>query len=394
MRKTSIMKTTVKLFFLLIVLAFACASPQKLVQKGEYDKAIHKLVHKLIAKPDNLKHIATLQHAMRVVNEQNLDSIRFLRQSGQPDIWYAIYQNYYHLKLREDLIKTLPGRVLEKIDFKYTDYGENIKNAKTKASAYYYAHAEKLLETGNKSNARVAYGELMKITKMFDDYKDTEELIRKALVLGTDYILYTVNNRTSSVIPASLMFQLKNLNLMDLDKKFLNFNTEPVPGRTYDYNIVLTLTNVDVSPERVKENHFTETKKIIEKYIDKKDKEGNIVKDENGDPVKVPVYKEVKCDITEVVKTKSVRLMGFVDFRNNHTQQIVNSTPVSAESVFNNISAYAHGDLRACSKKTLALLDQPKLPFPPTSDMLSDAGEKLKKVIKHVLWHDEDYLEN
>lgn len=385
------MKNLVRLFILFLI-AYACASPQKLVQKGEYDKAIHKLVKKLIKKPDNQKDINTLKHAMRVANEQNLDSIKFMRQSGQPDIWYSVYKNYYHLKLREDLIKTLPTSVLDKIGFKYTDYGENIKNAKTKAAAYFYAHAEKLLETGNKDDARTAYYELVKISDMFDDYKDTEELMRKALVLGTDYILYKVKNRSASVIPNTLLFQLRNLDLLDLDKKFVNFNTKEVPGRNYDYNVVLTLTNVDVAPERVKENHYTESKKIVEKYIDKTDKDGNVIKDDNGDPVKVPVYKEVTCDITEIIKTKSVRLKGFVDFVNNHTGQVTNSTPVSAESLFKNVSAYAHGDLRACSKKTLALLDQPKLPFPPTSDMLNDAGEKLKEVVKHVLWHDEDFL--
>ncbi len=377
---------------LILLLLFGCASPKRLIKKGEYDHAIKVLVKKLISKPDNQKYIQQLDHAYRVANQINLDSIAYLRQTGQPDIWYSIYNNYLYLKNREDLVKTVPAPVLKKIGFKYIDYNTELINAKKKAAAYLYAHAKKLMDEGGKSNARKAYSDLWKITTMYDDYKDTDALMRKALVLGTDYILFRVINHTAKIIPQSMLANIQNINLLELDQKFVDFNTRPVAGRNYDYNINLILNDIGVTPEQVKEKKYTESRKIVEGYKDKVGSNGEIVKDSSGKVVKVPVYKTIECKITVIEKHKSAKITGMVDFVNNNTGQIMNSTPVSAESVFHNVSAYAKGDLKACSEQTLKLLDQPKLQFPSDSDMMYDASNKLKETIKQVIWRDESLM--
>ncbi|MCF8235979.1 MAG: hypothetical protein K9G67_11445 [Bacteroidales bacterium] len=379
---------------LILFVLIGCASPKNLIKHGKYDKAISVLVKKLTANPDKEKHIQSLRHAYSVANSINLDKIKQLRATGQPDVWYDIYLNYRDLQQREDLVKRVPDQVKKAIDFVYNDFSESLNNAKSKAAAYFYAHAKKLLENGEKEDARRAYTELKKITVMYPDYKETDALIRKALVLGTDYILYEVNNRTTTIVPQSLIVTLQNINLLELDEQFLSFDTYPVEGRIYDFRVVLTLTQIQSTPEKIRESHYTESREIVERYVTKKDEDGKVVKDENGDPVKIPVYQKISCEITEVEKSKSVRINGFVDFVNNASGRVVNSTPVTAESVFNNITAYLKGDKRACSERTLELAKQPKLPFPPTPDMIMDAAEKLKEVVKEVIWHGEGYIQN
>ncbi len=377
---------------LAIVILFSCTSPDKLIEKGEYDHAIRILVKKLKARPDNEINMQRLVLAFRSANQINTDRIKKLRETGQPDIWYKVYQNYDLLNKRQDYVNTLPEETLNMMILDKKDYATDLNTTKVKASAYFYAHAEKLLDEGSKLDARTAYDELTKITHMYDDYKNVDELMRKALIIGTDYILYRVIDKSGMILPSSFIYNLQNINLLDLDEKFLNFDISPVEGRVYNYTVVLNLRNIDLSPQRVRESQYTETKKVIRDYEVKKDDEGNDILDDKGDPVRVPVYKTVSCNITEVEKHKSVTIRGFVDFLDNTNKKVVNSTPVSAESVFYNISAYAKGDITACSEETLELLNQPKLPFPDDNHMLQDAGHKLEDVVKQVIWHDESYV--
>lgn len=380
-------------FPMLVFLLINCSSPRQLIKNGRYDDAVKVLVKKLRIKPENEKHISDFLYAYRVANKINHDSLNMLKQSGQPDIWYAIYENYNALKLREDLIKTLPETVLEKIEFKYLDFSKDIENAKMNAATYLYAHAEKLLKNESKQDARQAYDELLKVTKLYDDYRETDELLRKALVMGTDYILYKVENNSASVLPQSFIYELNNLNLQGFDELFIRFDNYRVSGRTYNYELVLDLRSVMISPEKFKESHYVESKKVVEDYEVKKDNEGNVVKDETGNPVKIPLYKTISCKITEFVKLKSAKVDAWVSFYKSDFNTVVNTTPITAETHFSNIHAVAKGDIRACSEKTLQLLNQPKLPFPSNTSMLQDLSVKLKRAVKQVIWTDEKYME-
>ena len=80
-----------------------------------------------------------------------------------------------------------------------------------------------------------------------------------------------------------------------------------------------------------------------------------------------------------------------MNYINGHNNQIINSTPISAKSVFQHISVICNGDMDACSPETLSLVGTNPVPFPPNIDMIMDAGRKLKEIVKNTIWSD-DYL--
>jgi len=382
-----------RIWILLLVplLIWACKSPKNLIKNGDYDKAVKILVKKLSVNPDKEQNIIYLKQSYKAANLKDSDRIHYLKKTGQPNIWYEVYQHYDKLKNRQDLVKALPADVLTQIGFKFIDYDSDVIQARKKAAVYLYAHAQMLLKKEDRQSARQAYNELIKVTQLYSDYKDVDVLLRKALILGTNYVLFKMHNKSGVPLPQSFENELMSLSLVDLDRRFLNYDTKEVQGRTYDYTILANIKMIDVSPEQLDRNHFTESKKIQDGWKYKYDKDGNIVKDSTGKAIKIPKYKKIECYISEIHQRKTATISGSVDYINNHTSQLINTTPVSATSVFEHHSAIFNGNLDACTPQTLILLNTTSVSFPSDAAMILDAGEKLKSTIKDIIW-DDDYL--
>lgn len=381
----------IQILLLIPLIILGCKSPKNLIKDGNYDEAVKILVKKLSVNPDKEQNIIYLKQSYNAVNQKDIDRINYLRKTGQPNIWYEVYQHYDKLKNRQDLVKALPSDVLSQIGFKSVDYDNDVIQAKKKAAVYLYAHAQMLLKKEDRQSARQAYDELIKVTQLYSDYKDIDVLLRRALVLGTNYVLFKMQNKSGIPLPPSFENELMSISLVGFDRRFLNYDTKEVQGRTYDYTILTNISMIDVSPEQLDRNHFTESKKIQDGWKYKYDKDGKIVKDSTGKAIKIPKYKIIECFITEVHQRKIATISGSVDYINNHTSQLINTTPVSATSVFEHHSAIFNGNLDACTPQTLLMLNTTTVPFPSNAAMILDAGEKLKSTIKDIIW-DDDYL--
>ena len=381
----------IQILLLIPLLIWGCKSPKNLIKNGDYDEAVKILVKKLSVNPDKEQNIIYLKQSYVVANQKDSDRIHYLKKTGQPNIWYEVYQHYDKLKNRQDLVKALPSDVLTQIGFKFIDYDNDVIQARKKAAVYLYAHAQMLLKKEDRQSARQAYNELIKVTQLYSDYKDVDVLLRKALILGTNYVLFKMQNKSGVPLPQSFENELMSLSLVDLDRRFLNYDTKEVQGRTYDYTILANISMIDVSPEQLDRDHFTESKKIQDGWKYKYDKDGNIVKDSTGKAIKIPKYKKIECNISEIHQRKTATISGSVDYINNHTSQLINTTPVSATSVFEHYSAIFNGNLDACTPQTLLLLNTTSVSFPSNAAMILDSGEKLKSTIKDIIW-DDDYL--
>lgn len=379
-------KRSLAIFSLVFLITFSCTSPKKLVDKGKYDHAISMLIPKLKKNPGNEKSIRILQDAWLQANTANEIKIKQLRETGQPDIWYSIFRNYVALDKRQQAVMTLPEEVLRAINFEKKDYGAYIENARQKAAIYLYAHAKKLLEEGNKQDARQAYQDLQKVNSLYKNYKEVDELLRKALVKGTDNIEYEVRNRSASVLPSYMLSKLQNIDLSSLNEEFVQFHNTPQKGVAYDYKIRLTLTSVKITPDKENTDHFAETRKIQVGWIEKRDS--------TGKEVKIPEYENVSCDVTVVQQYKSARIRAYLDFIDNASKKVLIKVPVEAESVFSNKYATASGNTKACSMEVHTLLNNPRLIYPSNDDLVLDAAKKLNHTISQLIWEDESYVKD
>ncbi|MDD5570795.1 MAG: hypothetical protein PHD97_06510 [Bacteroidales bacterium] len=372
------------LYISICILLAACMSPRKMVVRGMYDAAIYKAVKKIKKHPSREKHIQAVTDAFRLANQANNDRIKFLRQEGRPDTWDEILVNYSALKMRQDVVKTLPTNVLNRIGYSFIDYDKEIISSKQKAADYNYAHAVELLKTNNKADARNAYDELMQIKKYYNSYKDVDALIQKSINIGTSYILFKLENKSLIQLPPKFEDELLKISLSEFNDVWHNYDTRTVSGRNYDYTIWVKIKLVTFTPESVKENSYTETKDVENGWQYALDKNGNVMKDSLGNDIKIKKYKTITCTVKETVMKKSASLIGTIDFIENNTNQLIKTNPLTADAIFDYAYATAYGDKDALKEETKKKLRQP-VPFPSTPELLLMAVETMKSASKSIV---------
>jgi len=374
------------LYILIAALLAGCTSAKKYMQRGQYDYAVRKSVQKLAKKPRKEKLIVVLDQSYKNANQQDLDRINFLKKSGEPDIWDEVFDAYAKMKRRQDYVKTLPSNVLTAISFKYINYDDEIIEAKKKAAEYFYAHGNKLLEKGDKAGARQAYEEFLKVKGYYQDYKDVDAQIQKALVAGTTNVLFKMQNKSGIPLPPNFEEELTKISLTDLNTRWINYDTKEIEKRAYDYTILVNIKGMDVSPESVKETQYTETKEIQDGFQYVLDRNGNVMKDSLGNDVKAPKYKTINCLIIESMQKRTAIITASVDYFNNATSQLISSETLTAQAFFDHSSVKAIGDINALKPETKNKLGSQPVPFPTGPAMILMADDILKNMTKDIIW--------
>lgn len=380
-------------FVLLASLMAGCVSSKKYYQRGYYDMAINKSVKKLRKKPDKQKEIQVLKESYALANQKDVEQINFLKVSGEPDIWDKIFNLNYSMKSRQDLVKTLPANILQAINYKYVNYDNEIIEAKKRAAEYFYAHALTLLAKNDRVAARQAYYELRKVKEYYSSYKDVDTQLQKALSLGTSNVLFKMQNLSGIPLPPDFEDELTKISLKDINREWINYDTKKVEGRFYDYSILVNIRVITVSPEQLKEVQYTESKDVQDGWQYVLDKNGNVMKDSLGNDIKVPKMKTITCNIIETQQHKSAAISGSLDYIDNRTSQLIKTDPITAQSVFENISVVPVGDVNALKPETKKKIGAKPLPFPPDPAMILQTGQILKGAIKEITDRNSNILQ-
>ncbi len=370
---------------LIVLISFACSSPKGMLKKGKYDSLVKKSVKKLRVNPDDEKYLDLLKQAYPLADREDQDKIKYLKQSGQPDIWGVIFSSYTRLKTRQDLVRTLAPKILSEINFSYTDYDQDIIVAKQNAAEYYYNHAKMLLDKNNKYDAQQAYNEFKQVGNYFSGYKDTDDLMQRALELGTNHVLYQMINKTGVPFPPNFEDELEKMSLKSINKTFLNFDVKPVSGRTYDYLVNININMIEVSPEMLDKEHFNYSKEIEDGWQYVLDNNGNVMKDSLGNDIKVTVYKTITCHVTQVHLKKVCNIKGSVDFVRDYTGEMIKTEPYTAATIFDHTFAEAAGDINACPREMVDMIHVEPLPFPRSDFMILETADKMKGVVKNMI---------
>jgi hypothetical protein len=357
-----------------------------MLQNGDYDLAIKKSVHKLIKNPEKEKQLNVLSQAYKLANQKDQETIDYLRLSGESGVWDDIFRAYSHLKLRQEIVKTAPQAILDKLGFEYVNYDNEIINAKKKAAAYFYAHAQTLLAKGDKINARTAYNELLRVKELYSSYKDLDSLSKSALALGTSQVLFQLKNTSGMIIPADFNAALTKISVAELNRMWINYDMNEVQGRTYDYVILVNIKGIDVSPEALKEVHYNESKEIEDGFKYQLDANGNVMKDSLGNDIKITKYKTITCEVIETQQKKTALVSGEIEFVQVVNEQLLFTAPLTAQSIFENFAATAVGNVNALSAETKKKLGNKLLPFPTSAGMIMMAGDILKGMVKDIIY--------
>jgi hypothetical protein len=167
-------------FLLLLILASSCANINSLIDQGDYDRAIDKLVNKLQGKKNKKReYIIQLEYAFQKAQDLDLRKEKSLRDENLAENWTKIYSIHSSISNRQHKVEPLLPLFSKdgyQGTFKFINIDELKNESKKNTADYYYQSAVLLIDesrqTADKAAARKAYEYLSKIDGLFNHYKD------------------------------------------------------------------------------------------------------------------------------------------------------------------------------------------------------------------------------
>ncbi|MBF2709704.1 hypothetical protein [Flavobacterium soyangense] len=381
-------------FILSFLLLTSCGvkHTRSLLTSGNYDDAIDIATNNLRSNKDkkgNQDYVYIIEEAFAKAKDRDLNSINLLENDSNPTKFEKIYNTYIQLDNRQEKIKPLlPLKLLKEgrnAKFPLDNYNSKIIYSKNNLSNYLYNNSKNLLTGPNKMNYRKAYDDLNYLNQINPNYKDVNNLIEEAHFKGTDFVLVTTKNQTNLIIPSRLQNDLLDFNTFGLNDIWTVYHNSKQNKINYDYGMNISLREIYISPEQIKEKEFVKEKQIKDgqkKLLDANNKE---VLDKDGKVVMVDILKNVTVRINEFKQFKSCQITAIVDYVNLENNQLMQSFPLTSEFVFENIYSSYKGDKRASDDNYFPYFDKRAILFPSNEQMVYDTGLNLKSKIKDII---------
>ncbi len=389
--KTKVMKA-VFYSILFIAMVASCKSVEKMVEKGEYDKAFTYAISKLRGeKNKKTEHVKGLEKAYAKLNSANLKEIGRLNPEAKPANWVTVLNLYKNIENRQDRIEPLLPLVSEdgyRASFDIINVSADLRNAEENTILYHYNKALDLIDkserTKDKLFARDAYDELGKIDNYRTNYKDKERLKEKALNLGLTRIYFDVFNGLRDFHGNDIEKDMWNLPVSKLDNLWNEYSIGGFDdGKDADFVVIIELENINFSPEKESVNSYKEEKEILIRKEIVKEKRDSVMVD-----VEKEVWEKVKANISEILREKKSELHGKMKVFDNKSKEYISSVPIN---VYDNFSGYACnyvGDERALTPESKRKMDAHIETFPSDFSMASNLsaafGSAIMNQVKKV----------
>jgi len=383
-----------KLSYLLILSFFliSCNSSQKMLERGQYDRAIDRATEKLMKKPNNSKELGVLKEAYELANMFDKERIEFLELEGREESWVEIYELYEQLNWRQNKVRRLPSQIRN--EFTFYNYDNEIVESKMAAAEVSYKRGIDFLERGDKLSARQAYNEFDRAAQIYPGFEDVDQKLYESHQLGMNHALYFIENNSGMVLPEFFDVEMKKTTLKDLNTHWLNFDTYENENIEYDYFLVLNVTEIAYSPETVERRIYSESKEIQDGLRYELDEDGNVKKDSTGTDIQVPNMVTVTAEITESEQKKTAFVAGSLDIYDLRSDQLLRTESASVEAVFQHRYGEFTGNREALTEETEKIIGGRAVPFPGNEQMLMDATDLLKNRSKTVISRNRRLLEN
>ena len=158
-------------WFFFMLSFVSCTSIEKLVETGQYDKAIYYATNKLSgAKVNKVEYVKGLETAFKKATEKDMTYIDKLKNEGNPESWETILSIYNIISDRQEQIRPLLPLTDEngkKANFLFVNTNDLEKEAKEQTINFLYSSAKDFLQEARSSKdripARKAYESLLKL---------------------------------------------------------------------------------------------------------------------------------------------------------------------------------------------------------------------------------------
>ena len=378
---------------LFLTVCFSCSTKrqvEKAVNSGNYNAAISNAIDNLKTNKDARRKqdiIFLLKDAYAKANDRDLNEIKRLESTNNPEFYRRIYETYVALDARQEAIKPLLPLNLDgkEVRFKFKNYTDALFNSKDQVSNHLYEEALALLELDDKLQIRKAYNLLDYIERINPNYDDTRSLLDEAHQRGIYHVIVSVENQTAQIIPQPLEAALLDFETYGLNQFWTSYHNNASQQENFDYSMKLQLQQIIISPEQVKEREILRERRVRDGWEYQLDINGNVMKDSLGNDIKVDKYIDVQARVIELQQFKSSQILGEVVYIDLTSNQLFGRHPIDSGFIFDNVYATFRGNRRALTDEDIALTRNEPFPFPTNEQMVFETGEDLKNQMKQII---------
>lgn len=352
------------LYFLIICLIVAggCHSAKKSLRRLDFDDSVLRAADKLRSNPTHSTSLDILKQAFPSAVAQHLDDIK--NNESAPDLpkWEQLFASYQKLNQLYDAVKTCS--VCMKV-VEARNYYEEERNSRKKTIEAHYSEGMKVLEIGDRQNARIAYEHFERVNDLSPDYNDIQHKLESSYNIASFKVV------VEQVLVTSKVYQLSNAYFQDRINeflqtnqrinKFVRFYTPDEATRNKlkpDHIITLQFDDFVVGQTLIEKNTETvvskDSVKIGEKTVNRR---------------KVEFYDKVTAKLTK--NRKTIHSSGLLDMRimDFKTSQQINQEKFGGE--YNWVCEWANfnGDERALTSAQLRMCKSQEL-LPPDPQQL------------------------
>ncbi len=368
----------------LTLLLSGCYSAQKSYERGDYDTAITLAAKKLRKKPDDQKTIDILVNSWEIANRVDKEDLNRQLSSSNPD-WEKVFIIYTRLDNRQRIVMQLPklkpSNPQTDVDFKFEDYGSALNNAKQNAIQNLSNKGDEALNKGGRFNARAAYDYYMKAYGYDNSNSYLKTKADNAFMMGLTHVLVQLAPSGQVSLPENFVKQTLDKKWTNLESNWLRLHNIFQGNFAYHYYVDVMINAVTVSPERVAETSYVETKKIEDGWEYIKNPDGSVKTDSAGNKLKQPVYRDITANVRKFTMTKDATVNGITVIYGIDSDKKYANDAIYGTFSFNYSYATATGDSRALSKTSQDLVNKKPVNFPFNNDMIMGASTNFGNAI-------------
>lgn len=364
-----------------IALLSACASADKMLERGDYDGLVKLATKKLSGKKKKDEYVLALEKGFEKVIRRDMARIESLKSSEDAGDWERILHIARDIEDKQNRIEPFLPLVSEtgyqaKFTFIRTD--KIIQEARITAVDLYEKELRQMVTSardGNKKSARQAFNLIDHIRTISPSYT-RNELRDEMWSLGINKILISIENKSHVFMPADLERELLAADFANYGGTWDRYYTQSDEEKDMDYHVVLNILDIATTQDEWREFQYPYSKQIRDGWEYVLDGNGNVAKDSLGNDIKRDRYIKVNATVVETVQSKRALIRARMDIVNINTGTRVYSQPMEIEDVFSHTARNFFGDERALENH----LRQRILPvsYPSDAALIRDAIHELK----------------
>jgi tetratricopeptide (TPR) repeat protein len=346
------------ILFLLITILGACSSGKKLLEQGDYDRAVYTAVDRLKGSPSNRKARQTLTAAFSYAVQRHLKRIDEAKLSTAPFKWESIVSDYSALNNLANAVENCPACLEQIPDTR--KFIKELDDARFYAAEERYNAGKKLLAQGTRESARTAYDHFDRANQFYPDFKDVRKLLDDA------YLAAVLKVIVEPVQVNSRLYQLSN--------EFFQGKIAEFMAAYEERSFVKFYSPEEAKKMKLKADHLLSLSfddfVVGQTYVKER------IQDVKRDSVKLgetaqkrPVYGTVKARVTTFEKT--ISSSGLLDFRirDFNNGRIISQEKMPGTFIWRDVWGTFNGDERALTEEERRICRRKEIMPPPPQDL-------------------------